>query len=227
MRVLYSFIISLSLHLLIVAYFIVDFSFDLKIEDSHLITISLSQADDITDSLEPASVPESIEQIKPQPQKQKAPQPQKIKIPEPEITKEVIKELATEAIEPKYTPADRHLIPRSVIYHYGDEFFELSPLQQDFIIDNFQRIRKINEIVGTKILREEFSEIDPDDNNLVEFTIEPDGSIGDIHLEKSRLPTDLDRLTLKTIRQAQQRYPKPQEATKIRIRVYVITRESD
>lgn len=225
MRVLYSFIISLSLHLLIVAYFIVDFSYDLKTEDSHLITISLSQADDITDSLEPASAPENTEQMKPEPQKQKAPQPQKIKTPE--IIKEIIKEVTTEAIKPRYTPADRHLIPRSVIYHYGDEFFELSPLQQDFIIDNFQRIRKINEIVGTKILREEFSEIDPDDNNLVEFTIEPDGSIGDIHLEKSRLPTDLDRLTLKTIRQAQQRYPKPQEATKIRIRVYVITRESD
>lgn len=121
-----------------------------------------------------------------------------------------------------YTPDDIALIPKSVIYHYGDEFFELSANQQEYIIDNFQRIRKINEIVGTKILREEFGDIDPDDNNLVEFTIYPDGSIDNLHLEKSRVLTDLDKLTLKTIRQAQPKYPKPKEATKIKIRVYIV-----
>ncbi|MGD9655815.1 MAG: hypothetical protein AB7U44_11515 [Sulfuricurvum sp.] len=126
---------------------------------------------------------------------------------------------------PHYTQADRDILPNSVLHHYGDEFFTLSSGEQHYIIDNLQRIRKINEIVGTRLLRERpDDEIDPDDNNIVEFYLNTDGTISDLHLLKNRLGTPLDELTLQTIDLAHSRYPKPEQKTLIRIRVYIIVK---
>lgn len=118
--------------------------------------------------------------------------------------------------------ADRDSLPFSVLHHYGDEFFALSAGEQHYIIDNLQKIRKINEIVGTRLLRERPDDVDPMDNNVVEFTLNPDGSISDLRLEKNRIGTPLDELTLQTINLAHPKYPKPDQSTKIRIRVYII-----
>lgn len=123
------------------------------------------------------------------------------------------------------TPEQRDALPRSVLHHYGETFFELSAGEQHYIIDNLQRIRKINEIVGTRLLRErDDTEIDPADSNVVEFTLHPDGSISDLHLHKNRVGTFLDELTLQTISLAHPRYPKPGQPTLIRIRVYIVVR---
>lgn len=123
------------------------------------------------------------------------------------------------------TQADRETLPRSVLHHYGEEFFDLSPGEQHYIIDNLQRIRKLNEIVGTRLLRERpDEEIDPSDSNVVEFYLHPDGTISDLHLQKNRIGTMLDELTLQTIALAHPRYPKPEQTTLIRIRVYILVK---
>jgi TonB family protein len=131
----------------------------------------------------------------------------------------------TPAIELKrMTEADRENLPHSVLHHYGNEFFELSAGEQHYIIDNLQKIRKINEVVGTRLLRDR-SDVDPMDNNVVEFILNPDGSIKDLTLEKNRIGTALDELTLQTINLAHPKYPKPNQPTHIRIRVYIIVKE--
>ncbi|MDP2850828.1 MAG: energy transducer TonB [Sulfuricurvum sp.] len=123
----------------------------------------------------------------------------------------------------RITEADRESLPYSVLHHYGDEFFELSAGEQHYIIDNLQRIRKINEVVGTRLLRDR-SDVDPMDNNVVEFILKPDGSISDLTLEKNRIGTALDELTLQTINLAHPKYPKPEQPTRVRIRVYIIVK---
>jgi len=131
--------------------------------------------------------------------------------------------LAVQPEEKPFTTAEKDLLPRSVLYHYGEEFFELSAGEQRYIIDNFQRIRKINEVVGTRLLRDRPDDaIDPDDSNVVEFYLHPDGTISDFRLQKNRVGTFLDELTLQTIELAHSRYPKPQQKTLIRIRVYIV-----
>lgn len=128
--------------------------------------------------------------------------------------------------ERAFTPDDREQLPYSVLHHYGDEFFSLSAGEQHYIVDNLQRIRKLNEIVGTRLLRERYhDDVDPLDNNVVEFTLHPDGSISDLRLEKNRIGTPLDELTLQTVTLAHPKYPKPAQDTKIRIRVYIIIKE--
>lgn len=128
--------------------------------------------------------------------------------------------------EKAFTPDDRDQLPFSVLHHYGEEFFNLSAGEQHYIVDNLQRIRKLNEIVGTRLLRERYhDDVDPLDNNVVEFTLHPDGTISDLHLEKNRIGTPLDELTLQTITLAHTKYPKPAQETKIRIRVYIIVKE--
>ena len=123
------------------------------------------------------------------------------------------------------TEADRESLPFSVLHHYGDEFFALSAGEQHYIIDNLQKIRKINEMVGTRLLRERPDDVDPMDNNVVEFILNPDGRISDLSLEKNRIGTPLDELTLQTINLAHPKYPKPDQPTHIRIRVYIIVKE--
>lgn len=130
----------------------------------------------------------------------------------------------TPAIELKrITEADRESLPYSVLHHYGNQFFELSAGEQHYIIDNLQKIRKINEVVGTRLLRDR-SDVDPMDNNVVEFILNPDGSISDLTLEKNRIGTALDELTLQTINLAHPKYPKPEQPTRVRIRVYIIVK---
>ena len=118
--------------------------------------------------------------------------------------------------------AERDSLPFSVLHHYGDEFFALSAGEQHYIIDNLQKIRKINEMVGTRLLRERPDDVDPMDNNVVEFILNPDGSVSDLSLEKNRIGTPLDELTLQTINLAHPKYPKPDQPTHVRIRVYII-----
>lgn len=124
----------------------------------------------------------------------------------------------------RMSEADRESLPYSVLHHYGEEFFSLSAGEQHYIIDNLQKIRKINEVVGTRLLRDR-SDVDPMDNNVVEFILNPDGTIQELTLEKNRIGTALDELTLQTINLAHPKYPKPEQPTKVRIRVYIIVKE--
>lgn len=123
----------------------------------------------------------------------------------------------------KITPDQIETLPRSVLYHYGEEFFDLDSRQQHYILDNLQKIRLINNQIGTKILRTKpEAPIDPSDSNVVSFTLHPDGSISDLELQDERVGFFLDELTLQTVKEAYRLYPKPKSDTLIKIRVFIV-----
>lgn len=125
----------------------------------------------------------------------------------------------------KLTRDDIKFLPRSILHHYGDEFFELSASEQHYLLDNLQKIRKINDLVGNRLLQgKPDEEIDTKENNIVEFYLHPDGSISDLTLSKERERSMLDELTLETIELAHTQYPKPKQTTLIRIRVWILVK---
>lgn len=116
-------------------------------------------------------------------------------------------------------------LPRSIQHHYGDDFFALSVAQQRYLLTNLQKIKKINDIVGNRLLQSKpDEEIDTKENNIVEFYLHPDGSISGLTLSKEREGSLLDELTVETIELAHSQYPKPKQTTLIRIRVYIIVK---
>lgn len=109
--------------------------------------------------------------------------------------------------------------------HYGDEFFALSSGEQHYIINNLQKIRRINDIVGNRLLQTKSQEnLENRDNNYVEFNLHPDGTISDLTLQNERTNSLLDELTLETIELAHTQYPKPEQTTLIRIRVFILVK---
>lgn len=125
----------------------------------------------------------------------------------------------------KLTRDDINLLPRSILHHYGDEFFELSATEQHYLLNNLQKIRKINDIVGNRLLQSKSDEeIDTKENNIVEFYLHPDGSISGLSLYNEREGSLLDELTLETIELAHSQYPRPKQTTLIRIRVWILTK---
>ncbi|MDD2266825.1 hypothetical protein [Sulfuricurvum sp.] len=125
----------------------------------------------------------------------------------------------------KLTRNDINLLPKSILHHYGNDFFELSAPEQHYLLDNLQKIRRINDIVGNRLLQSKSDEeIDTKENNIVEFYLHPDGSISDLTLSKEREGSLLDELTLETIELAHTQYPRPKQTTLIRIRVWILTK---
>jgi outer membrane biosynthesis protein TonB len=123
------------------------------------------------------------------------------------------------------TRNDINLLPKSILHHYGDEFFELSAPEQHYLLNNLQKIRKINDIVGNRLLQSKSNgEIDTKENNTVEFYLHPDGSMSDLLLFKEREGSLLDALTLETIELAHTQYPRPKQTTLIRIRVWILVK---
>jgi hypothetical protein len=188
---------------------------EIPIPDEKRFGISLSEALEISDPTESAK-----------PLSPHSDQPATHKMPNTPISDTTPQKKALRIELKHLTQADRDKLPTSILHHYGEEFFNLSAGEQHYIIDNLQRIRKLNEIVGTRLLRERYhDDVDPLDNNVVEFILHPDGTISDLHLEKNRIGTTLDELTLQTINLAHPKYPKPDQESKIRIRVYIIVKE--
>ncbi|MBN2869586.1 MAG: hypothetical protein JXK04_01360 [Campylobacterales bacterium] len=212
--------IAVVLHLLVFALIWVaalDFSDNEPPYREKRFGVLLSEEPDISKDVEPLPLPPAVPEAATAPGIP-APAADTVPLPEPERPSEA------PTLQP-ITQADRHTLPRSVLHHYGEEFFDLSPGEQHYIIDNLQRIRKLNEIVGTRLLRERpDEEIDPSDSNVVEFYLHPDGTISDLHLQKNRIGTMLDELTLQTIALAHPRYPKPEQTTLVRIRVYILVK---
>lgn len=125
----------------------------------------------------------------------------------------------------KITREDINLLPRSILHHYGDEFFELSATEQHYLLNNLQKIRKINDIVGNRLLQSKSDEeIDTKDNNIVEFYLHSDGSISGLSLYNEREGSLLDELTVETIELAHTQYPRPKQTTLIRIRVWIVVK---
>ena len=112
-------------------------------------------------------------------------------------------------------------VSESIQRLYGDKFSELSEGEQKYILDNQEVMRRITQQVLTRYGRSRIPDsIRAKDVNTIEFYLYPDGSISDIRfLEHSSLSI-LDDTTKEVIELAYAKYPRPQQKTLIRYRVW-------
>ncbi len=104
---------------------------------------------------------------------------------------------------------------------YGDKFNELSEGEQKYIIDNQEVMRRITQGVLDRYARSRLPDnIRINDINMIEFFLYPDGSISDLHFLKNSQLSILDDTTKEVIELAYAKYPRPQQKTRIRYRVY-------
>lgn len=104
---------------------------------------------------------------------------------------------------------------------YGDKFNELSEGEQKYIIDNQELMRRITQGVLDRYARSRLPDnIRINDINMIEFFLYPDGSISDLHFLKNSQLSILDDTTKEVIELAYAKYPRPQQKTRIRYRVY-------
>lgn len=98
---------------------------------------------------------------------------------------------------------------------YGKEFDQMTPAQQKFIQDNLSGIGRITQ----QYLRypELAGRMNISGQNVVEFTLYPNGDISDLKLNKGSGYEVLDGNSLQTIKLAYKDYPRPTQPTKIRI----------
>ncbi|WP_295053172.1 energy transducer TonB [Sulfuricurvum sp.] len=104
---------------------------------------------------------------------------------------------------------------------YGDKFNELSEGEQKYIIDNQEVMRRITQNVLDRYGHSRIPDnIRINDTNMVEFYLHPDGSISDMHLLKNSQLSILDDTTREVIELAYAKYPRPEQKTLIRYRVW-------
>ena len=112
-------------------------------------------------------------------------------------------------------------ITESMQKMYGDKFNELSKGEQQYILDNQEAMRRITQGVLDRYAPARIpNNVRVEDVNMVEFYLHPDGSISDLHIIKSSRHSILDATTRETIELAYAKYPRPQQKTLIRYRVW-------
>jgi len=104
---------------------------------------------------------------------------------------------------------------------YGDKFNELSAGEQKYILDNQEVMRRITQAVLDRYGRSKIPDsVRANETNMIEFFLHPDGSISDIRFLKNSRLTILDETTKETIELAYSKYPRPEQKTLIRYRVW-------
>ncbi len=104
---------------------------------------------------------------------------------------------------------------------YGDKFGELSEGEQKYILDNHEAMRRITQGVLNRYGRSRIPDnLRANDINMVEFYLHPDGSISGMKLLKNSQYAILDDTTQETIEIAYKDYPRPEQKTYIRYRVW-------
>jgi len=104
---------------------------------------------------------------------------------------------------------------------YGDKFNELSEGEQRYILDNQEVMRRITQGVLDRYGRSRIPDnIRTQDTNMIEFYLHPNGSISDIRFLKNSQLSILDDTTKEVIELAYAKYPRPQQKTLIRYRVF-------
>jgi len=104
---------------------------------------------------------------------------------------------------------------------YGDKFNELSEGEQKYILDNQEVMRRITQGVLDRYGRSRIPDnIRTNDINMIEFYLHPDGSISDLRFLKNSQLSILDDTTKEVIELAYAKYPRPQQKTLIRYRVW-------
>ena len=105
---------------------------------------------------------------------------------------------------------------------YGEEFGELTPGQQQYIIDNQEIMRRITQQVLTRVANVNLRGKSPhvNRNNVIEFYLHPNGDMTDFKFLSKSGYYVLDDTTKETIEYAYAKYPRPKEKTLIRYNVY-------
>ncbi|MDQ7068261.1 MAG: hypothetical protein Q9M40_10010 [Sulfurimonas sp.] len=104
---------------------------------------------------------------------------------------------------------------------YGEEFGELTPGQQQYIIDNQEIMRRITQQVLTRVARVNLPrDLNVNRSNVIEFYLHPNGDMTDFKFLSKSGYYVLDDTTQETIEYAYSRYPRPKEKTLIRYNVY-------
>lgn len=100
---------------------------------------------------------------------------------------------------------------------YRDSFEKLSLNQQNYILDNMDKIQSITEATLKKetlhLKKEKFI----DDKNVAELILNTDGSIKGIEFIARSNERRFDNITKKVLEEAAKSYPKPSEPTPIRM----------
>lgn len=104
---------------------------------------------------------------------------------------------------------------------YGERFNDLSPGEQKYILDNQEVMRRITQAVLDRYGRTKIPDsVRANETNMIEFYLHPDGSISDIRFLKNSRLSILDETTKETIELAYAKYPRPEQKTLIRYRVW-------
>lgn len=118
-------------------------------------------------------------------------------------------------------PQSSTKISDSIQRLYGDKFNELSEGEQRYILDNQEAMRRITQGVLDRYGRSRIPDnIRTQDTNMIEFYLYPNGSISDIRFLKNSQLSILDDTTKEVIELAYAKYPRPQQKTLIRYRVF-------
>jgi len=118
-------------------------------------------------------------------------------------------------------PKNQNSIKQNVKKLYGPKFNTLSKVQQEYILDNQEIMRRITQKVLNRVANVNLKrDIRVNTNNIVEFYLHPNGDMTDFKfLEKSGYFI-LDDTTRETIEYAYSQYPRPKEKTLIRYNVF-------
>jgi hypothetical protein len=104
---------------------------------------------------------------------------------------------------------------------------ELTPVQEDYIFDNQEITRRIMLNTARKEAKSLKNRGYVNEKNVVEFVLNPDGSMGKLRYLSRSDERYIDKLTRTIIQKAYKKFPKPEEATPIRyIFVYQIGKDN-
>ncbi len=104
---------------------------------------------------------------------------------------------------------------------YGAKFAQLSPGEQKYIEDNMETMRKITQEILNRVGRVNIPDnLRVNSINIIEFYLHPNGDMTDFKFLKNSNYYILDDTTRETIEYAYSKYPRPQQKTLIRYKVY-------
>lgn len=100
---------------------------------------------------------------------------------------------------------------------YKDSFETLSSKQQDYILDNMDKIQSITEVILKRETQPLKKEKNIDDKNVIELIVEKEGNIKEFNFLMRSAERRFDNISKKVLEEAVKGFPKPNEATPIRM----------
>lgn len=123
--------------------------------------------------------------------------------------------------EPQQKSRDGSRLGSDIRELYGDEFGKLSQVQQQYLLDNQEIMRRITQEVLNRVASVNLNAgMNVKSSNIIEFYLHPNGDMSDFRFLTKSGYYELDRTTKETIEYAYSRYPRPKEKTLIRYNVY-------